>query len=284
MADPPAYRLIAEKLRAKIESGELKGGAKLPTELELREEYNASRNTVRDAVDSLVNKGLVEKIQGRGTFVRRRIIPFVITLTQDPETGFGGGEGPAYEREIRAQRRTPSVSPPRVEIQRVQPEVAAALGLEPEAFVICRHQERYIDALPWSLQTSFYPRALATRGATRLEEPTDVEEGTVRYLQETLGIEQAGYVDRMQIRPVNQGEEKFFELRVGDQRSVLESRRITYDGSGSPVRLTVSVFHPDRAEIAIYQGVVPDSARSSGLAPAEGRTSGIPSVQEKRTP
>jgi GntR family transcriptional regulator len=261
VADPPRYKLIAERLRAKIESGELKGGAQLPTELELREEYGGSRNAVRDAVKSLISEGLVEAHPGRGTFVRQRIIPFVITLTQDPETGFGGGEGQAYEREIRAQRRTPSASPPRLEIQVARPEVATALELEPEAPVICRHQQRYIDGLPWSLQTTFYPRQLATRGATRLEDPTDVEEGTVRYLRETLGIEQAGYVDRLRVRPVNESEEKFFELRAGDQRSVLESRRITYDGNGSPVRLTVSVFHPDRAEIAIYQGKVPWTAR-----------------------
>jgi GntR family transcriptional regulator len=261
VADPPKYKLIAERLRAQIESGELKGGAQLPTELELRDEYGASRNTVRDAVTSLVNQGLVERTPGRGTFVKQRTPPFVITLTQDPETGFGGGEGQAYEREIRAQQRTPSVSRPRVEIQEASRELAAALALEPEAEVICRHQQRYIDALPWSLQTTFYPRQLASRGATRLERPTDVEEGTVRYLQETLGIEQAGYVDRLRVRPVNQSEEKFFELRAASQRSVLESRRVTYDGNGAPVRLTVSVFHPDRAEIAIYEGAVPDTAR-----------------------
>jgi DNA-binding GntR family transcriptional regulator len=65
----PMYRQIAEDLRQKIESGELGHGDQLPTELELRERYEASRNTVRDAVKWLTTRGLVETRPGQGTFV-----------------------------------------------------------------------------------------------------------------------------------------------------------------------------------------------------------------------
>jgi DNA-binding GntR family transcriptional regulator len=44
------YRQIVGDLRQKIESGELGRGALLPAELQLRAQYDASRNTVRDAV------------------------------------------------------------------------------------------------------------------------------------------------------------------------------------------------------------------------------------------
>ncbi|MGO9778447.1 MAG: GntR family transcriptional regulator, partial [Streptosporangiaceae bacterium] len=52
MADP-IYRRIADQLRGEIESGVLGRGSQLPTELQLRERFDASRNTVRDAVKSL---------------------------------------------------------------------------------------------------------------------------------------------------------------------------------------------------------------------------------------
>jgi GntR family transcriptional regulator len=55
----PMYRQIAEDLRGRIESGELAPGRQLPTELELRESYSASRNTVRDAIKWLTSLGLV---------------------------------------------------------------------------------------------------------------------------------------------------------------------------------------------------------------------------------
>lgn len=46
----PMYRRIAEDIRSHMERGELRSGAQLPTELELREKHNASRNTIRDAI------------------------------------------------------------------------------------------------------------------------------------------------------------------------------------------------------------------------------------------
>ena len=84
MAADPMYRQIAADLRGKIEAGELPRGAQLPTEIELRDQYEASRNTVRDAVKWLITRGLVETRPGQGTFVVEKITPFVSTLTGDP--------------------------------------------------------------------------------------------------------------------------------------------------------------------------------------------------------
>ena len=49
----PMYRQIAEDLREQIESGRLDPGQQLLTEIELRDHYGASRNTVRDAIKLL---------------------------------------------------------------------------------------------------------------------------------------------------------------------------------------------------------------------------------------
>ena len=66
-----------------IDTGALAPGEQLPTELGLSEGYGASRNTIRDAIKRLTSLGLVETRQGQGTFVTRRIDPFVTVLT-DP--------------------------------------------------------------------------------------------------------------------------------------------------------------------------------------------------------
>lgn len=65
------YHQVAGLLRDQILSGELEPGAKLPPELELAEQYDLSRGTIRQAILLLVAEGLVERIQGKGTFVRR---------------------------------------------------------------------------------------------------------------------------------------------------------------------------------------------------------------------
>src|SRR5580658_5134993 len=116
MADP-MYRRIAEDLRTQIESGALESGQQLRTELELREHYGASRNTVRDAIKWLTTLGLVETRPGQGTFVTEQIDPFVTTLTEDPHTGFGGGEGATFLSEVSEKHRTPAKSPVEVAIQ-----------------------------------------------------------------------------------------------------------------------------------------------------------------------
>ncbi len=64
----PLYIQLAEELRRKIFSGEIKVNDKLPSETEMIETYKLGRLTVRSALSILVNEGLVEKRHGMGTF------------------------------------------------------------------------------------------------------------------------------------------------------------------------------------------------------------------------
>lgn len=252
----PMYRQIAADLRRQIEVGELSPGAQLRTELELREEYNASRNTVRDAVKWLITRGLVETRPGQGTFVVEKIVPFVTTLTGTPETS--SGEGPTYKEEVSALFREPSSTAPRVEIQEAE-QAVLELGIEGKEQVVSRHQERSIDGTPWSLQTSFYPMTLVLGGATRLIQAGDIAEGTVAYLQQTLGIKQVGYRDTIMVRAPDGFESRFFRLPEDGRISVIEVRRTAFDEHGAPVRLTMSVYPADRNLFAVNVGQVPES-------------------------
>src|ERR1700730_3823968 len=102
------YRVIADDLRLKIESGALAPGAQLKTEVELREDYEqygtVSRNTIRDAIKLLVARGLVETRPGQGTFVVRKVKPFISKLQTDPQAG--GIEDEVYRSEVEQQKRT----------------------------------------------------------------------------------------------------------------------------------------------------------------------------------
>lgn len=50
MAQQPMYQQIANTIRQQIETGELPQGEQMPTELQLREKFGASRQTIRDAI------------------------------------------------------------------------------------------------------------------------------------------------------------------------------------------------------------------------------------------
>lgn len=66
----PLYVQLADSVREKIRSGEIKVGDMLPSENEMIKQYKVARLTVREALSILVNEGLLEKRHGKGTFCR----------------------------------------------------------------------------------------------------------------------------------------------------------------------------------------------------------------------
>ena len=253
----PVYRQIAEDLRRQIESGALGHGSQLPTELELREQYDASRNTVRDAVKWLITRGLVETRPGQGTFVVEKIDPYVTTLTGDPAAG-RDDEGPVYLAEVQATKRTPASTKPRVEIQQAAGIVGEELQIPGNASVVSRHQQRSIDETPWSLQTSFYPMSLVERGALQLIQAPNIDEGAVAYLGAKLGLRQVGYRDKITVRTPDANETDFFRLPADGRVAVFEVRRTAFDEHRQPFRLTVSVYPADRNQFDVNVGDVPE--------------------------
>ncbi len=72
MTREPAYQALARTLRDALVQGKYADGVRLPTEAELAEEHNVSRQTVRRAFHDLVADGLVHRVPGRGTFAAPR--------------------------------------------------------------------------------------------------------------------------------------------------------------------------------------------------------------------
>lgn len=67
----PLYQRLADALRSEIVDGQRRPGDRFPSENVLAEEYSMAAGTVRQALAQLVSDGLLERIHGRGTFVRR---------------------------------------------------------------------------------------------------------------------------------------------------------------------------------------------------------------------
>ena len=67
----PRYHRVRDTLTAEIAAHTWRPGEALPTETELAQTHGVSIGTVRKAVDSLVADGVLERFQGKGTFVRR---------------------------------------------------------------------------------------------------------------------------------------------------------------------------------------------------------------------
>ena len=279
----PMYKRVAEDLRGKIESAQIAPGSQLPTELELMEDYGErfgdssgrgstiSRNTVRDAIKLLVARGLVVTRPGKGTFVVRKIDPFVSTLSGSPEIGRETvrymSEVDSYASEVEESGRKPDVTVPRVEVQPASGRVASHLGLDEGAMVICRYQERSIDETPWSLQTTFYPMEWVTQGgANRLLIAENITDGIVGYVEDTLGVKQVGLHDLITARVANGHEVTFFDLPEDGQVAVFEVSRVGFDEHGRPLRLTVTIYPADRNYLAYDEGQVPANVAALGMS------------------
>jgi GntR family transcriptional regulator len=261
----PLYRAIADDLREQIESGTLSPGARLPNEQGLGETYSASRNTVREAIRWLINRGLVEARSGQGTYVREKIPPFVTTLSGDWQTeeeGLSAGEGSAALSEALERDMTPSTSTPDVTPEFAEGLIARLLQIPEGTGVIVRRQKRFLNQVPWSTLTTYYPMRYVEQGAQRLRAKEDIKEGVVVYLKKELGITQIGWRDQMVVRPPGDDEARFFGLPDSGRLPVVVIYRTGFaDGlegktGPAPFRLTVTVFPADRNEFVTNVGEV----------------------------
>lgn len=65
----PIYQQLADAIRAAVKRGELTAGQQLPTVQEMAEDLSIARGTIKRAYDELERERILEKVQGRGTFV-----------------------------------------------------------------------------------------------------------------------------------------------------------------------------------------------------------------------
>lgn len=166
------------------------------------------------------------------------------------------------QRFISRQEQPPADSSsggaPTAEASSVEASSAEAPSAEEASPSVPTGTPNPMDGLaPWSMQTSFYPRSLAMKGADRLFDAQDIKQGAVRYLEETLGIKQTAYRDWITVRAPNPDEMSFFHLPSDGRVSVFEIFRTAFDQAGNPFRVTVTIFPADRNQFIIDVGDIP---------------------------
>lgn len=238
---PAAYARIASDLRRKITSRDIKPGGHLPSELELRGQYQASRNTVLDAIKLLKDEGLVETRPGQGWFAKIRIVPFVNSIDWEDDTAIAQAE---------ARGRMPESMPPTVNKENAPADIADRLEVPAGTEMIVRRQEWLLDGLPWKLQAVWCPKALSDEGARRLLVAEDIAEGVGRYLHSALGLVPADATFYFVPRKPNADEIRFFgfpdENDVPYVIELIRTASVTSDSGPRPLYVAVGVYAGDR--------------------------------------
>lgn len=247
MAAEPKYRELADELEEAIRAEAtllgvvLVDGAKLPTEPELAEHFQAARGTIRQALAGLAAEGLIETKGRAGTFVRR--LP-MLEYNVDSERPFRKDESATVTDTWSSVVKAAGHEPGQDFKFRIEPAaatVAARLNVEPNALVVVREMLRFVDDKPWSDQTTYYPYELAK--ACGLDVPTDIPEGTVRRMAKR-GYAEHQVRHEISSRPASSEERRRFNLAPGV--SVLLFRRLATTADGTITRLTVEILPADR--------------------------------------
>ena len=141
------YVRVRDYLRSLV-THELAVGDAIPSERLLCERFGVSRMTVRQAVDALVVDGLLEREQGRGTFVAPTKMDLEVRLA-------------SFGEDMRRRGMEPSSKVLAAEEVAASPDIADVLELLPGERVYYLHRVRYADGTPMAIEQTWLPSRLA---------------------------------------------------------------------------------------------------------------------------
>jgi GntR family transcriptional regulator len=234
----PVWAQIEARLLARIRSGELGPGQKLPAERDLARTLGVSRMTVRQALGSLADRGLVERGVGRGTFVSgagkvvhdlRRVTGFTEVVERH---GLRAGA-----RVLEARERD------------APPAVAAALDLSASDTVVRVRRLRSAGGRPLALEDSWLP-AHRVPGLLGY----DLAGSLYALLRDVYDLAPVEAIERLE--PVAAGAQEARSLGVPSGAPLMLVERVARAAGAVPVEYARDRHRGDRSRFLVH--VVPD--------------------------
>ncbi len=224
----PLYQRLRDQLAEQIANNRWRPGEAIPTEAALSAEYQLSTGTVRKAIDALVNEGILERQQGRGTFIRRA--QFQSSLFR-----FFRFQTVSGERQV-PESRILSIEP-----VAAPSAVAQALGLPADALVIRIVRVRLLDVKPVLAEEIWLPRQ-------RFQALLEIDlsrEGPLLYpiYEEVCGQVVASAEETLTAESVNDVHARLLQVAVNSPVIVIE--RLARDYAGSPLEWRRSRGHAE---------------------------------------
>ncbi|MFE9866517.1 GntR family transcriptional regulator [Streptomyces sp. NPDC005506] len=221
----PLYYQLSQQLEAAIEQGRLAPGSLLGNEIELAARLGLSRPTVRQAIQSLVDKGLMVRRRGVGTQVVHSQVKRPLELSSLYDDLEAAGQRPAT----------------RVLCNRIEPataRVAAALGVPEGTDVHLVERLRSAHDEPMALLRNHVPAGLVDLGTERLEAT-----GLYRIMR-AAGI--TLHSARQNVGARLATAEEAAQLAEPEGAPLLTMERTTYDDTARAVEFASHVYRASR--------------------------------------
>ncbi|GAA2567727.1 MULTISPECIES: GntR family transcriptional regulator [Streptomyces] len=221
----PLYYQLAQQLEAAIEHGALAPGDLLGNEVDLSVRLGLSRPTVRQAIQSLVDKGLLVRRRGVGTQVVHNQVKRPLELSSLYDDLEAAGQGPSTQ--VVRNETVPASA-----------EVAAALGLAEGGEVVLLERLRRTHGHPVALLCNYLPSGLLDLDGARLEST-----GLYRMMR-AAGIVLHSARQTVGARSATAAEAARLDEKEG--AALLTMQRTAYDDTGRPVEFGTHVYRASR--------------------------------------
>ncbi|MFF7150557.1 GntR family transcriptional regulator [Streptomyces griseoaurantiacus] len=249
------YEKIADELREDIRSGRPAPGERLPAETALAEKYRVSVPTMRQAMSVLQAEGLVERVHGRGTFVRKERTRNLRSnerhqwekdrarnpLEERAETGSTEHDTGLTLSDLVFHAEYAEIA--------ADDELAGVFGVEVGTRLLERRyrtRQRDEDA-PFSLVSSYLVHDMVAANPELLDADKEPWPGGTQNQLYTVGIELGSIEEQVTARPPTVEEAE--ELAVSPGVSVLVLRKTSRATDGRVVEYSRVILPGDRTEL-----------------------------------
>ena len=218
----PLYYQLKEIIAESIGACEHRVGSLVPSENQICETYNVSRNTAKRALDELVKEGILTRKQGVGTFVSRPKLEQAISKFY------------SFSEAIAAKGLKHSVHVLDLSVEKATEEQAKSLALELGDPVTVLSRLRLVNGEPFVLETSCIPQSVAPR--------LEMHDFSSDSLYKTLANEYNVYVMRAYevFDPIIIGSSESRLLNVPKGSPALALERVAFSINDEPVELCYS--------------------------------------------
>ncbi len=222
----PLFQRIRIQLYKDISSGVFKVGDLIPTEAVLMKRYNTSRTTVRRAIASLVEEGVIVGKRGKGSFVKRNVAKTNVKLR-------------GSFKDIIDVAKSTLANVLRFEYVDANPEIAKHLAIKGNQRVLRVDRVRFAEKTPFLYSVNYLPEDIGQFLSKR-----DIEElPLMELLSKKCGVVLKNAVQNFSATVADDSMSNILKVPIGFP--LLEIRRITSSSEDRPVNLFSGYFRAD---------------------------------------
>jgi len=233
-----AYVSAKKKILQFIKTKNLQAGDQLPTELELSEQLDISRLTLREAMNALKSEGLIHSVQGKGTFVACNYDHIADSLNVNY----------SVTEMIEVAGYKPGVVMFEKKLITADACIAKQLNVQAGTDVLMCSRIRLADDVPVVYSRDY----LAPRLATEFLGVTDETMSLYSFIEDTCGIKLGVCLTELIPTVADEALSKMLDVPVG--APLMKFRVNVNDAFGVPLVYASEYFRPDKFKFVVSRG------------------------------